>query len=810
MQKTILAFVLLLLVNVTAGAKDFGSAEERVMEAYLAYYGRPADPEGLEYWSNRLETEGGNIDSIITAFGESKEYNDRFGSLSKPQLVSNIYQQLFGRDPDQSGLDFYVEKLNNNEMTIQAISLAILDGVTGNDQTIIDNKLSFSRFYVEEGSADTANLSAVQLAENIAKIDEKPETLNTIITLYRRIPVLARNNNGSSQDTNNGNGNGNATNTKLPTIIENVKEATADTEGPLIAIPGNISVEASSKNGANVSFAFNAVDSIDGAVSVNCSNTSGSIFPIGTTSVLCSANDKSGNNSSDSFSITVVDSTEPKLVLPPNLTIDATESTGIEVHYQASATDTVDQTVSVNCAPLSGSVFEIGNTSVKCDATDGSKNVVSGGFVVTVIAADTSDASGPALFVPDNLVVEASNASGTVVNYSVSAKDDIDGTVAVNCAPASGQNFVLGVTTVTCDATDNAGNKSTKSFTAAVVDTTAPQLQMPANMQVNSTESAGAVIDYQVVASDNIDQAVSAVCAPLSGSVFAVGDTSVKCEATDSNKNVATAGFLVTVVSTATADTTAPTLSIPSNISVEAATPYGATVSYSVSATDETDGAVTASCSRASGKNYVIGVTTVTCDATDNAGNTSTKSFTVSVIDSTVPQLSVPANMLVDSTETTGITVAYQVGASDNVDQTISAVCTPLSGSVFVIGDTTVDCEVTDRAGNSVADSFLVSVAHTPAPVEDYVSSVTVSWSIPTTRENGDPLMIGELVGYELYIIAEASGDDQLVAINDPLTTSKIIEDLSSDTYHFSISSIDSSGQKSEPSDLISTAIQAP
>lgn len=806
MKKILLAFVLLLFVNVAA-AQDFDAAEERVMEAYLAYYGRPADPGGLEYWSNRLVKEGGNLSSIITAFGESEEYNSRFGSLNNTQLVTNIYRQLFGREPDKNGLDFYVGKLRNDEMTIQAISLTILDGVQGSDKTVVDNKLAFSRFYVTEGSAETTNLSAVKLAENVAKIDSKPETLNNIITLYSRIPVTSPGNSETKKPTRNTDDDKVKKNDDV-VDTDNMEDITTDTQGPVISLLDNISTEARSADGASVSFSFNAIDDIDGAVATNCSKVSGSIFPIGMTSVICNASDKSGNSSSSTFSVTVVDSTEPKLKLPANLTVDATKSAGVAVSYQVSASDTVDPAVSAVCAPLSGSVFAVGNTAVKCEATDGSNNVASGGFLVTVIEAATSDPTGPSLSTPDNLTVEASNANGATVNYSVSATDDVDGTITANCAPASGQNFAIGVTTVTCNATNSAGSKSTRSFTASVVDTTAPQLLMPANMLADASGTSGTVVEYQVDASDSVDPAVSAICAPLSGSVFAAGDTTVQCKATDSSMNVAASQFLVTVATESVADTTGPLLSVPENLTFEASSANGAAVNYRVSANDAIDGTVTVNCLPASGQNFIMGVTTVACDATDHSGNKSAESFTVSVVDSTTPQLSMPSNMEAESADDSSVVIEYQVTATDNVDQAITAICAPLSGSQFAVGDTTVTCEVTDSAGNSASSSFLVSV--TNATQEKYTNSVNITWSIPTTRENGDPLLVGDLIGYEIYVIAEASGVDQLVAVNDPLITSKTLENLQSDTYYFSISSIDNNGLKSSPSELITTVIQAP
>ena len=100
MKQLLIIFSFLLFFAGPVNAKEFNESEERVLAAYLAYYGRPADPGGLEYWSKRLVREGGNINSIIDAFGESEEYQKRFGDLTENQLVTNLYQQLFGRDPD--------------------------------------------------------------------------------------------------------------------------------------------------------------------------------------------------------------------------------------------------------------------------------------------------------------------------------------------------------------------------------------------------------------------------------------------------------------------------------------------------------------------------------------------------------------------------------------------------------------------------------------------------------------------------------------------------------------------------------------
>ena len=57
-----------------------GPYDRQVQEMYIAYYGRPADPGGLAYWSNRVAAAGGNLDAIIQEFGSSAESDELYRS----------------------------------------------------------------------------------------------------------------------------------------------------------------------------------------------------------------------------------------------------------------------------------------------------------------------------------------------------------------------------------------------------------------------------------------------------------------------------------------------------------------------------------------------------------------------------------------------------------------------------------------------------------------------------------------------------------------------------------------------------------
>jgi hypothetical protein len=82
-----------------------------------------------------------------------------------------------------------------------------------------------------------------------------------------------------------------------------------------------------------------------------------------------------------------------------------------------------------------------------------------------------NDTEAPVITVPANISVTADPGQTTkVVTYTVTASDNVEGSVTPNrtAGPASGSAFPIGTTTVTHEATDTAGNSSTRSFTVTV------------------------------------------------------------------------------------------------------------------------------------------------------------------------------------------------------------------------------------------------------------------------------------------------------------------------------------------------------
>jgi hypothetical protein len=358
------------------------------------------------------------------------------------------------------------------------------------------------------------------------------------------------------------------------------------------------------------------------------------------------------------------------------------------------------------------------------------------------------DTTAPTIINHADVTAEATSASGAAVTYiTPPAVDTVDASVSVNCSPASGVTFPLGNTTVTCNAMDTHNNLAApETFTVHVVDTTAPTLNLPANITTNATGSSGAVVTYSATGTDSVDQSVAVTCAPASGATFPLGANLVTCTATDNFQNSTEGSFFVNVL-----DPGGPILTLPDNMTVEATGPGGAAVSFSASAADIVDGNVPVTCTPASGTAFAFGTTTVTCEASDSSQHTNTGSFLVTVQDTTAPAIASHADVTIETDSATGVIVTYtSPSTTDAVDGSGVADCTPASGGLFPVGGTAITCTATDAHGNTSTSTFVVQVNLSTPGTTETTTTTPPGFIIPLTG--------GELIDLDCNSVLWAFG----------------------------------------------------
>lgn len=244
---------------------------------------------------------------------------------------------------------------------------------------------------------------------------------------------------------------------------EDFRITVRDTTGPVLTLPANITVETSDPTGAVVTFTASASDVVDGPRPISCNPPSGTHFAHGTSRVNCSASDTRGNSTTGGFDITVTfPRGDPRITVPPDMTVEATSFAGAVVTYTASAVDRRDRPIPVSCNPPSGATFPLGTTTVTCTATDDGETEAER-FKITV-----ADRTMPVLTIPANKNLRTTRRLGVVVKFTASAIDAVDGGVVTTCTPPSGSLFSRGATVVTCVAGDRRGNVAVGKFTISV------------------------------------------------------------------------------------------------------------------------------------------------------------------------------------------------------------------------------------------------------------------------------------------------------------------------------------------------------
>src|SRR5256885_7239966 len=280
--------------------------------------------------------------------------------------------------------------------------------------------------------------------------------------------------------------------------------------------------------------------------------------------------------------------------------------------------------------PLSA-VFQVGVTTVTWTAKDGSQNIAKVSLTVTVVG------NVPPVVTPGANIVANTDRGVCVASVNVGAasvRDDIDGwSLAGERSDRQPLNaaYPKGVTTVTWTATDYDYASASANQTVTVQDKEKPSIVAPRSLSVpNDRGLPSAVV---ATGSPSVEENCPLVRVDGSRSdgaslvaAYPVGVTSITWTATDASGNSASAIQTITV-----RDVDPPVIILPKNIKVNATSPSGAVVTYTVTASDNV-GVVSLDCVPRSGSVFAIGYKDVNCVARDAAGNSASGEFGVEVL----------------------------------------------------------------------------------------------------------------------------------------------------------------------------------
>lgn len=164
-------------------------------------------------------------------------------------------------------------------------------------------------------------------------------------------------------------------------------------------------------------------------------------------------------------------------------------------------------------------------------------------------------------------------------------------------------------------------------------------------------------------------------------------------------------------------DSTGPVITItPPTQTLEATSSIGAVAEFTVTATDDTDGDVAASCDKVTGSMFSLGTTTITCTSTDIAGNTTASTSEVVIRDTTPPIITLIGSSTISLT--VGDTFIDEgATTSDAVDNSVSIVVGGDTVDMATAGTYTITYNATDASGNQGVEVTRSVEVVAPVPV---------------------------------------------------------------------------------------------
>ena len=429
--------------------------------------------------------------------------------------------------------------------------------------------------------------------------------------------------------------------------------------------------------------------------------------------------DLAGNSASVTVGGINIDKTAPTTTgsASPDPNVNGWNNTDVIVSYYASDSlsgiDAAASDLGDDVLTSEGSGQSASGAAV--DLAGNSASVTVGGINIDKTAPTTTGSASP-----DPNVNGWNNTDVTVSYYASDSLSGIDAAASdlgddVLTSEGSGQS-------ASGAAVDLAGNFALVTVGGINIDKTAPTTTGSASPDpnVNGWNNTDVIVSYY--ASDSLS-GIDAAASDLGDDVL----TSEGSGQSASGAAVDLAGnFALVTVGGINIDKTAPAVTPAPDQMAEATEAFGANVSYpAATATDEVGVENGPSCTPFSGSMFPLGTTTVTCTATDAAGNLGSARSTVTVRDTTAPVVTVPADITAEPTSASGAAVVFATTANDIVSGRLTTTCAPASGSIIPIGVTTgVSCSSMDSAGNANSATFTITVLTSEEVIERLIAEV--------------------------------------------------------------------------------------
>ena len=155
-------------------------------ELYVAYFNRAPDSAGLLFWGSAL-ADGMSMEDIARMFFDQPETQALYGGSSRTgDFVSAIYNNVYGRDPDPEGFEYWTGLIDDGILDQSQVILAMIDGAkaasgSAADAQFLETKAEIGAYYaVVNGlnNVEVANTAMQSFDGTLASVVEAKDIID--------------------------------------------------------------------------------------------------------------------------------------------------------------------------------------------------------------------------------------------------------------------------------------------------------------------------------------------------------------------------------------------------------------------------------------------------------------------------------------------------------------------------------------------------------------------------------------------------------------------------------------------------------
>ena len=139
-----------------------------LQKLYIAYFGRPGDPSGLNYWLSR-SNESLTLKAISNQLSIQDEYINYIENKSIEFQINKLYLNLFNRKTDSNSLNYWLRMIRNENFIISDIAYQLVD--PQNQRNLINIDLKDKDIHTLTNKIGAAKLFTNQISKSIFLIN---------------------------------------------------------------------------------------------------------------------------------------------------------------------------------------------------------------------------------------------------------------------------------------------------------------------------------------------------------------------------------------------------------------------------------------------------------------------------------------------------------------------------------------------------------------------------------------------------------------------------------------------------------------